>query len=140
MSVRSVPLRLAMQGDTHVENITTQVQKALDMTDLSTGIVTVFIKHTTASVMIIEDEPGIRTDTKAFWNRLIPPDPNWQHNARNPGEDNGHSHLRGQLQGSSVVVPFYDKVLMLGAWQQVVVVDFDTRSRSRDLVIQIIGE
>src|SRR5919106_3713386 len=140
MSVRSVPLRLAMQGDTHVENITTQVQKALDMTDLSTGIVTVFIKHTTASVMIIEDEPGIRTDTKAFWNRLIPADASLHHNTRNAGEDNGHSHLRGQLQGPSLVIPFSDRALMLGTWQQIVVVDFDTRARNRELVIQVLGE
>jgi secondary thiamine-phosphate synthase enzyme len=102
--------------------------------------VTVFIKHTTAAVMIIEDEPGIRADTKTIWNRLIPAEPAWQHNVRNAGEDNGHSHLRGQLQGQSVTIPFNDGELVLGTWQQLVVVDFDTRARTRDLVIQILGE
>ncbi|MEK6618246.1 MAG: YjbQ family protein, partial [Nitrospirota bacterium] len=102
MSVKSVPLRLNMKGNTQVENVTALVEKALAGTGLRAGIVTVFIKHTTASVMIIEDEPGIRADTKAVWDRLVPVDPAWQHNTRNAGEDNAHSHLRGQLQGQSV--------------------------------------
>ena len=140
MSVKSVPLRLNMKGNTQVENVTALVEKALAGTGLRAGIVTVFIKHTTASVMIIEDEPGIRADTKALWNRLVPADPTWQHNTRNAGEDNAHSHLRGQLQGQSVTIPFNDGTLMLGTWQQVVVVDFDTHARTRDLVVQVIGE
>ena len=140
MPVKSVPLRLEMKGETQVENVTAQVRKALAGTGLRAGIVTVFIKHTTASVMIIEDEPGIRADTKTIWNRLVPADPAWQHNVRNAGEDNAHSHLRGQLQGQSVTVPFTDGDLVLGTWQQLVVVDFDTRARTRDLVIQVVGE
>jgi secondary thiamine-phosphate synthase enzyme len=140
MPVKSIPFRLEMKGETQVENITAQVRKALAGADLRSGIVTVFIKHTTAAVMIIEDEPGIRADTKTIWNRLVPADPAWQHNVRNAGEDNGHSHLRGQLQGQSVTVPFNDGELVLGTWQQLVVVDFDTRARTRDLVIQILGE
>ena len=88
MSVASVPLRLNMKGNTQVENVTTSVQRALAGTGLKAGLVTVFIKHTTASVMIIEDEPGLRADTKAVWDRLVPPDPAWQHNTRNAGEDN----------------------------------------------------
>lgn len=104
------------------------------------GILTIFIKHTTASVLIIEDEPGIRADTKTLWERLIPADPGWQHNVRNAGEDNGHSHLRGQLQGQSLTIPFNDGVMTLGTWQQIVVLDFDTRARTRDLVLQVIGE
>jgi len=140
MSVKSVPLRLNMKGNTHVENVTDLVRKALTGTGLKIGIVTVFIKHTTASVMIIEDEPGIRADTKALWDRLVPADPDWQHNTRNAGEDNAHSHLRGQLQGQSVTIPFNDGALTLGTWQQIVVVDFDTRARTRDLVVQVMGE
>ncbi|TAJ23838.1 MAG: YjbQ family protein [Nitrospirae bacterium] len=140
MAVKSVPLRLDLRGDTQVENVTALVQQALAGTGLTAGLLTLFIKHTTASVMIIEDEPGIRADTKAIWNRLVPVDPAWQHNTRNPGEDNGHSHLRAQLQGPSLTVPFSEGKLMLGTWQQLVVVDFDTRARTRDLVVQVIGE
>jgi secondary thiamine-phosphate synthase enzyme len=140
MAVTTVPVRIEMQGGTQIENVTKLVQDALVRTGASAGIVTIFIKHTTASIMIIEDEPGIRADTKTFWNRAVPADPSWQHNQQNPGEDNGHSHLRGQLQGPSVTVPFADRSLLLGTWQQIVVVDFDTRPRSRDLIIQVLGE
>ncbi len=129
-----------MRGDCHVENITSKVQKQLQDSGLQGGILTVFIKHTTAAVMIIEDEPGIRADTKALMERLMPANPNLQHNTLNAGEDNGHSHLRGQLQGPSVTIPFNEGVMTLGTWQQIVIVDYDTRPRTREIVIQILGE
>jgi secondary thiamine-phosphate synthase enzyme len=140
MSVHTVSLTIRMAGDTQIDNITKSVAGALAGCSLRAGIVTVFVKHTTASVMIIEDEPGIRADTKTFWDRLVPPDNRWQHNTVNPSEDNGHSHLRGQLQGPSVTIPFADGALLLGTWQQLVVVDFDTRARTRELVVQVLGE
>jgi secondary thiamine-phosphate synthase enzyme len=140
MAVTTVPLRIDMGGDTQMENVTKLVQDALTTANAAAGIVTIFVNHTTASIMIIEDEPGIRADTKTFWDRAIPADPLWQHNQRNRGEDNGHSHLRGQLQGPSITIPFANRSLLLGKWQQIVLVDFDTRARARDLVIQILGE
>ncbi len=140
MAVKTVSLRVPMQGNTQIENMTKSVTDALAGTGLLAGIVTVFVKHTTASVMIIEDEPGIRADTKAFWDRAVPDDSAWQHNTRNAGEDNGHSHLRGQLQGPSVTIPFLAGAMLLGTWQQIVLVDFDTRSRTREIIIQIMGE
>jgi secondary thiamine-phosphate synthase enzyme len=140
MPVHTVLLNVSMKGDTQIENVTSLVQKAVADSRLRAGIVTLFIKHTTASVLIIEDEPGIRLDTKALWERLVPSDTDWQHNRLNAGETNGHSHLRGQLQGPSLTIPFTNGGLMLGIWQQLVVLDFDTRARSRDLVVQILGE
>lgn len=140
MAVTTVPLRIDMRGGTQIENVTKLVQNALATANTVAGIVTIFVRHTTASIMIIEDEPGIRADTKTFWDRAVPADPLWQHNQKNPGEDNGHSHLRGQLQGPSITIPFADRSLLLGTWQQIVLVDFDTRARSRDLIIQILGE
>lgn len=140
MAVKTIAFQVEMAGDTHIENITKRVLSAVTDAGPVAGIVTVFVKHTTASVMIIEDEPGIRADTKAFWDRLVPVDSHWQHNQRNPGEDNGHSHLRGQLQGPSVTIPFSNRALLLGTWQQIVVVDFDTRARRRECILQIMGE
>jgi len=140
MPVATVAVKIEMRGGTQIENVTKLVQDALAGAKTTAGIVTVFVKHTTASIMIIEDEPGIRADTKTFWDRAVPADPSWQHNERNAGEDNGHSHLRGQLQGPSITVPFANGSLLLGVWQQIVLIDFDTRARSRDLVIQILGE
>lgn len=140
MPVSTHRLQIAMQGDSGMENITRQVEQALRESGLTAGVATVFVKHTTAALMIIEDEPGIRADTAAFWNRTVPADPQWEHNTRNPGEDNGHSHLRGQLQGPTVSIPFVDARLTLGTWQQLVLIDFDTRARKRELVIQLMGE
>jgi len=140
MAVVTQLFSLAMQGDTNIENVTEKIREILKQADLNAGTVTLFIKHTTASIMIFEDEPGLREDTKTIWDQLIPANPEWQHNTRNKGEDNGHSHLRGQIQGQSLTVPFAEQTLMLGTWQQIVVVDFDTRARNRDIVVQIIGE
>ena len=140
MNVTTVPLTIDMRGGTQIENVTKLVKETLATSKAGAGILTIFVKHTTAAIMIIEDEPGIRADTKTFWDRAVPADPAWQHNQKNPGEDNGHSHLRGQLQGPSITIPFANGSLLLGTWQQIVLVDFDTRARSRDLVIQILGE
>lgn len=140
MAVVTKQFSVQMQGDTKIENITEKCQSLLKESELTAGTATLFIKHTTASVMIFEDEPGLHEDTKKIWNELIPKNPEWQHNTRNPGEDNGHSHLRGQIQGQSLTIPFVDKILTLGIWQQIVVIDFDTCAREREIVFQIIGE
>lgn len=140
MSVINRNIKLTMQGGTGMDNVTGRVEAVIRESGLTAGIATVFIRHTTASVLIIEDEPGLHADTRLMWDRLVPEDPGWQHNTRNPGEDNGHSHLRAQIQGQSVTIPFADRRLMLGTWQQVAILDFDTRSRPREVVVQLIGE
>ena len=123
-----------------MENLTWLLQDILRQSTIKDGTLTLFVKHTTAAVMIIEDEPGIRADTRNFWNQSIPPNPQWEHNTKNPGEDNGHSHLRGQLQGPSLTVPLVHGSLTLGTWQQIVLIDFDTCPRTRELVVQLMGE
>ncbi len=131
---------VAMQGHSQIENISSRVRQFLATTSIQAGIVTIFVKHTTASVLIIEDEPGLRADTKTAWDNLIPAASTWQHNVRNPGENNGHSHLRSQIQGQSLTVPFADNQLLLGTWQEIVILDFDTRTRSREIIVQVMGE
>ena len=131
---------VTMQGHSQIENISEPVRRFLASAPMQAGIVTIFVKHTTASVLIIEDEPGLRADTKTVWDSLIPADPAWQHNTGNPGENNGHSHLRGQIQGQSLTIPFADGQLLLGTWQDVVILDFDTRARSREIIVQVMGE
>lgn len=140
MSVITQQFSLDMQGASQIDNVTEKIQQYVKASGIAAGIVTLFIKHTTASIMIFEDEPGLRADTKDIWDRLIPSNPEWQHNTRNPGETNGHSHLRGQIQGQSLTIPFTEQELMLGTWQQIVVIDFDTCARTREIVVQIIGE
>jgi len=140
MSVVTELMQYKMKGGTHIENMTQPIQETLKTSGLQSGTVTVFVKHTTASVMIIEDEAGIRGDTTRIWDQLVPSDPHWLHNTKNPGEDNAHSHLRGQLQGPFVTIPFVNATLTLGTWQQIVLIDFDTRARTRDVVLQMMGE
>lgn len=140
MSVVTKQFSLDMQGESKIENITERIHDLLKESELTAGIVTLFIKHTTASIMIFEDEPGLHQDTKDIWNQLIPANPEWQHNVRNKGEDNGHSHLRGQIQGQSLTIPFTEQNMTLGTWQQIVVIDFDTCARTREIVVQIMGE
>lgn len=140
MTVSTHNLQVPMKGDSQMENLTVSMNNFLRKSGVENGILTLFVKHTTASVMIIEDEPGIRADTQNFWNGIIPPKMDWEHNTRNAGEDNGHSHLRGQLQGPSLTIPVVQGTLTLGTWQQIVLIDFDTRARTRDLVVQIMGE
>ena len=140
MTVSTHDLQVSMHGDSQIKNLTQSMQNILTQSGVVNGTLTLFVKHTTASVMIIEDEPGIRADTQNFWNAAIPAKTDWEHNTKNPGEDNGHSHLRGQLQGPSLTIPVVHGTLTLGTWQQIVLIDFDTRSRTRELVVQVMGE
>jgi len=140
MTVSTHSLQVSMQGNTLIENLTQSVESFLNTSGITNGTLTLFVKHTTAAVMIIEDEPGIRADTQKWWNDSIPPRRDWEHNVRNQGENNGHSHLRGQLQGPSLTIPIVQGSLTLGTWQHIVLIDFDTRARTRDLVVQIMGE
>ena len=129
-----------MKGDGEIKNITKKISDILTTIKIKNGTVTIFVKHTTASLMIFEDEPGLRKDTKSIWENIVPANKEWQHNTLNPGEDNGHSHLRGQIQGQSLTIPFLKNELALGTWQQIVIIDFDTRARTREIIMQIIGE
>ena len=140
MPVLTHHFSIAMQGHSQVENISGLVREFLASTPIQAGVVTIFVKHTTASVLIIEDEPGLRADTKTVWDNLIPAASTWQHNVKNHGENNGHSHLRGQIQGQSLTIPFTDNQLLLGTWQEIVILDFDTRARSREIIVQVMGE
>ena len=140
MPVITEKFSLDMQGNDEIINITKKISDILSAVEIKNGTATIFVKHTTASLMIFEDEPGLRKDTKLIWKNLIPANKEWQHNVLNSGENNGHSHLRGQIQGQSLTIPFLEKKLTLGAWQQVVIIDFDTRARIREIIVQIIGE
>ena len=140
MTVITEKFSLDMKGDSEIKNITKKISDILSNIKIKNGAVTVFVKHTTASLMIFEDEPGLRKDTKSTWENLIPANKEWQHNILNSGENNGHSHLRGQIQGQSLTIPFLDNELTLGTWQQVVIIDFDTCARTREIIMQIIGE
>jgi len=87
----------------------------------------------------VEYEPGLVSDLQRLFDRVAPADINYRHNLR-WGDGNGHSHVRASLLGPSLTVPFAEKRLTLGTWQQIVFIDFDIRPRRRELVLQIMGE
>ena len=124
------------QGDAH--DVTGAVGRAVSESGIQAGIVTVFVVGSTASVTTIEFESGAIHDLNAVFEELAPRDGEYQHHLR-WGDDNGSSHIRAALLGPSVTIPFRDRELMLGQWQQIAVLEFDTRPRRREIVIQIIG-
>jgi secondary thiamine-phosphate synthase enzyme len=132
-------ISLQSQGNCDIIDITPEVQNQLAETDISDGTVTLFISGSTAGITTIEFEPGLISDFKKMWQRNIPQDIPYEHD-RAWGDGNGHSHVRASLLGASLVIPFSGRRLTLGTWQQIVVVDFDNRARSRQIVVQIMGE
>ena len=127
------------KGHCDIIDITPQVQQQLAESDISEGTVTLFISGSTAGISTIEFESGLLSDFQSMWKRNIPTDIPYKHD-RAWGEGNGYSHVRASLLGASLVIPFNDKRLALGTWQQIVLVDFDNRPRSRQIVVQIMGE
>lgn len=132
-------ISLQTKGECDIQDITSPVQQQLSEAGVKDGIITVFITGSTAGVTTIENEPGLLSDFKDMWERVVPKTMEYRHD-RAWGEGNGYSHVRASLLGASLVVPFNDKRLSLGTWQQIVVVDFDNRPRSRQILLQIMGE
>jgi secondary thiamine-phosphate synthase enzyme len=132
-------LQLHTQGNYDVQDITPQVEEAVRDSGLKAGIVTIFCPGSTGGLTTIEFESGVVYDLGQVLDEIAPPDRDYRHHLR-WHDDNGHSHVRAALIGPSLTVPFVDKRLTLGTWQQIVFLDLDTRSRSRQLVLQILGE
>lgn len=137
--VQTKEISLRTDGNCDIIDITDRVASELSRCSVNSGIVTVFVSGSTAGVSTIENEPGLTADFKAMWNRLVPTDMNYQHD-RAWGEGNGYSHCRASILGASLTVPFNNKTMLLGTWQQIVLVDFDNRPRSRRLLLQIVGD
>ena len=125
------------QGDAH--DITATATTALAESGLAAGTMTVFVAGSTAAVTTIEFEPGAVADFNRLFEQLAPSGAEYRHHLR-WGDDNGSSHVRAALLGPSLTIPFVDRQLTLGTWQQIMVVEFDTRARRREIVIQIVGE
>lgn len=120
-------------------DITKEVQDALDESKVANGIATVFVNGSTASISTVEFEEGLKKDVPAALERVAPANLEYEHN-RTWGCDNGHSHVRSTLLGPGITVPVVDGKLTLGTWQQIVCLDFDTRSRRREIIVQVLGE
>jgi secondary thiamine-phosphate synthase enzyme len=132
-------ISLQTRGNCDIIDITPQVAEQLTGAEVTNGTVTLFITGSTAGITTIEYESGLLSDFQSMWERNVPKNINYNHD-RAWGEGNGYSHIRASLLGASLVVPFNNKRLTLGTWQQIVLVDFDNRPRSRQILLQIMGE
>jgi len=132
-------LQLRTSGHCDIQDITPLVAEVVKSSGLQAGIVTIFCPGSTGGLTTIEYEDGALADLKQVFDEITPPDRDYRHHLR-WGDDNGRSHVRAALIGPSLTVPFTKRTLTLGAWQQIVFLDFDTRPRSRQLVAQVMGE
>jgi secondary thiamine-phosphate synthase enzyme len=132
-------ISLETKGHCDIIDITHQVEQQVAETGINSGTVTVFVAGSTAGISTIEFESGLLSDFEGMWERNVPRDITYAHDRR-WGDGNGYSHVRASLLGASLVVPLSDKRLTLGTWQQIVLVDFDNRPRSRQLIVQVMGE
>lgn len=139
MKIINKTLHLKSEGHSHIIDITDTVAGFFDKEDMSEGMIHIFIPGATAAITTIEYEEGLINDIKDAWERIAPRYGYYRHD-RDRGDDNSHSHIRASLIGPSLTVPFRDKKLILGRWQRVVFIDFDTKPREREIVIQIMGD
>ena len=139
MLIHTTKLTEKTSGHCDIVDITAKVQEQLGKEKLSRGLATLFVSGSTASLTTIEYEPGILKDLKELLEKLIPSDRKYHHDDR-WGDDNGFSHLRASLLGPSLQIPIENGKLLLGTWQQIVLLDFDNRPRTREIVVQFLGE
>jgi secondary thiamine-phosphate synthase enzyme len=137
--VTSRTFEVTTRGQGDVQDVTAPIVRAVAEAGATAGTATVFVTGSTAAITTIEFEPGAVSDFAALFDRLAPRDADYRHHLK-WGDDNGSSHVRAALLGPSLTVPFVDGTLSLGTWQQVVLVEFDTRARRREIVVQVIGE
>ncbi len=139
MPTKTEKFSLSTKGFTDIHDLTPQVSAALKKVGLKNGIVTVFVSGSTAGVTTIEYEPGLLKDLPAAFEKLAPMNIRYHHDDT-WGDGNGYAHVRAALLGPSLVVPFESGNLLLGTWQQIVLIDFDNRPRRREVLLQFMGE
>jgi len=139
MTVITKTIRVKTKGEDDIIDITKQTSKVIESSEIKNGTVTIFVSGSTAALTTIEYEPGLLSDFPKMLERVAPKNIDYGHEQR-WHDGNGHSHVRASLLGPSLTIPFSNRNLMLGTWQQIVLLELDTRSRERSLVLQILGE
>jgi secondary thiamine-phosphate synthase enzyme len=138
VAVHSGELSYSTQGDSDVNDITADVQRIVAAGPVADGLVTAFVRGSTAAVTTMEFEPGGVADLRDLLDRLVPVHGDYEHNRLNH-DTNSHAHQRASIIGPSEVVPVQDGRLALGTWQQLVLIDFDDHSRERTVVVQVVS-
>ena len=138
MEIATYSISVSTNGNCDIIDITDDVATLINNNNFNEGNVLIFVGGSTAGITTIEYEPGLLKDYPQFFNRVAPINMNYEHD--NTWHDgNGHSHVRAAIQGASLTVPFSRGRLLLGTWQQIILVDFDNRLRSREITVQITG-
>ena len=137
--IETKTLVLKTKAGTDIIDITPRVSEILGKSKIKSGIVCIFVPGSTASISTLEYEPNLIKDIERALDKVAPEGGNYEHH-KTWGDDNGSSHVRACLLKPGLGVPFENKKLMLGAWQQIVLLDFDTRNRERKIIVQVIGE
>jgi secondary thiamine-phosphate synthase enzyme len=139
MTVSTRLTKIHSKGENDMIDLTEEISDFVKNSGISNGTVTVFVSGSTGSVTTIEYEPGLIKDFPEMLGRLAPRDLDYGHE-KMWHDGNGHSHVKASLMGPSLTIPFIGGELCLGTWQQIVFLELDTRSRTRNLISQIIGE
>ncbi len=139
MAVITNSIKIATKGKDDVINVTSKVGDIVSRSKIINGMVTVFVPGSTASVTTMEFEPGLIKDIKAMGERIAPSNEEYAHH-QTWDDGNGSSHIRASVIGPSLIVPFVGRKMMLGPWQQIVMIDHDVRPRSREIIVQMMGE
>lgn len=139
MTVVSKSIQIRSKGENDMIDLTDQISEFVGDSGISNGIVTIFVSGSTGSITTIEFEPGLIKDFPEMLSRIAPKNLDYGHEQM-WHDGNGHSHVKASLMGPSLTVPFTNGELLLGTWQQIVFLELDTRARTRNLVLQIIGE
>ncbi len=138
MTVITKYINVQSKGENNIIDLTDKISEKIKESQISSGIVTVFVTGSTGALTTIEYEPGLLKDFPDMLSRIAPNELNYEHEQM-WHDGNGRSHVKASLIGPSLTIPFNDENLLLGTWQQVVFVELDTRGRERNITLQIIG-
>jgi secondary thiamine-phosphate synthase enzyme len=139
MALVTDTVSVSTRGESQMLDLTGRVQEVVERHAFREGAALVFVSGSTAGLTTVEYEPGLVEDLPAAFERIAPRGLRYKHEDT-WHDGNGHSHVRASLLGPSITVPFKDGQLLLGTWQQIVLLDFDNRPRQRELVVQLSGE
>lgn len=139
MSVRTYREHVRSEGEGVIVDITPLAERALESSKVANGILNVFVPGSTAGVTTIEYESGAIQDLRHAIERMVPRSIHYEHDKR-WGDGNGYSHVRAALLKPGLAIPVENGRLLLGTWQQLVLIDFDNRPRRREIIFQLVGE
>ena len=139
MAVHYEEINLKTKGEVDILDITKSIQKIVKNSKIKSGIACIYVPGSTGTISTIEYEPGLKQDVPEALEKIAPKDKYYKHH-ETWHDDNGHSHVRATLMGPSITVPIKDNEVIHGTWQQIVFIELDTRNRSREIIVQIVGE